>query len=163
MEQLYEMWLKSQKPEKGEDPAAQASKENGKQIHMPTDYAEVTVRHKGSSRSPGHLLEPLSLGQLIKGTLTVLVNWSHRAKRNKLILPERPTLGSGCNQQSAEWRQHDGQDFSYGCQAPTNAGVRQPAHTHAAATPLELLSLVLVLRQSASSPLSVPPCLAWLV
>nr|XP_060642731.1 zinc finger CCCH domain-containing protein 7A isoform X2 [Anolis sagrei ordinatus] len=43
MEQLYEMWLKSQKPEKGEDPAAQASKENGKQIHMPTDYAEVTV------------------------------------------------------------------------------------------------------------------------
>ncbi|XP_063171036.1 zinc finger CCCH domain-containing protein 7A [Candoia aspera] len=43
MEQLYEMWLKSQKPEKGEDPAPQASKENGKQIHMPTDYAEVTV------------------------------------------------------------------------------------------------------------------------
>ncbi|XP_034987051.1 zinc finger CCCH domain-containing protein 7A [Zootoca vivipara] len=43
MEQLYEMWLKSQKPEKGEDPAAQANKENGKQIHMPTDYAEVTV------------------------------------------------------------------------------------------------------------------------
>ncbi|XP_026560247.1 zinc finger CCCH domain-containing protein 7A [Pseudonaja textilis] len=43
MEQLYEMWLKSQKPEKGEDPAPQANKENGKQIHMPTDYAEVTV------------------------------------------------------------------------------------------------------------------------
>ncbi|XP_042294296.1 zinc finger CCCH domain-containing protein 7A isoform X2 [Sceloporus undulatus] len=43
MEQLYEMWLKSQKPEKGEDQAAQANKENGKQIHMPTDYAEVTV------------------------------------------------------------------------------------------------------------------------
>ncbi|KAJ6655948.1 hypothetical protein lerEdw1_004533 [Lerista edwardsae] len=43
MEQLYEMWLKSQKPEKGEDAAAQAHKENGKQIHMPTDYAEVTV------------------------------------------------------------------------------------------------------------------------
>ncbi|XP_053132875.1 zinc finger CCCH domain-containing protein 7A isoform X2 [Hemicordylus capensis] len=43
MEQLYEMWLKSQKPEKGEDPATQANKENGKQIHMPTDYAEVTV------------------------------------------------------------------------------------------------------------------------
>ncbi|XP_062999631.1 zinc finger CCCH domain-containing protein 7A isoform X2 [Elgaria multicarinata webbii] len=43
MEQLYEMWLKSQKPEKGEEPAAQANKENGKQIHMPTDYAEVTV------------------------------------------------------------------------------------------------------------------------
>ncbi|XP_077172238.1 zinc finger CCCH domain-containing protein 7A [Paroedura picta] len=43
MEQLYEMWLKSQKPEKGEDPAAQTNKENGKQIHMPTDYAEVTV------------------------------------------------------------------------------------------------------------------------
>ncbi|XP_077685234.1 zinc finger CCCH domain-containing protein 7A isoform X2 [Eretmochelys imbricata] len=43
MEQLYEMWLKSQKPEKGEDTATQANKENGKQIHMPTDYAEVTV------------------------------------------------------------------------------------------------------------------------
>ncbi|XP_044289204.1 zinc finger CCCH domain-containing protein 7A [Varanus komodoensis] len=43
VEQLYEMWLKSQKPEKGEEPAAQANKENGKQIHMPTDYAEVTV------------------------------------------------------------------------------------------------------------------------
>lgn len=46
MEQLYEMWLKSQKPEKGEDPAAQANKENGKQIHMPTDYAEVMVSHR---------------------------------------------------------------------------------------------------------------------
>uniref|UniRef100_A0A8C3S8C8 Zinc finger CCCH-type containing 7A n=1 Tax=Chelydra serpentina TaxID=8475 RepID=A0A8C3S8C8_CHESE len=43
MEQLYEMWLKSQKPEKGDDTATQANKENGKQIHMPTDYAEVTV------------------------------------------------------------------------------------------------------------------------
>ncbi|XP_020664048.2 zinc finger CCCH domain-containing protein 7A isoform X1 [Pogona vitticeps] len=43
MEQLYEMWLKSQKPEKGEDSTAQANRENGKQIHMPTDYAEVTV------------------------------------------------------------------------------------------------------------------------
>lgn len=47
MEQLYEMWLKSQKPEKGEDPASQVSKENGKQIHMPTDYAEVTVSPEG--------------------------------------------------------------------------------------------------------------------
>lgn len=46
MEQLYEMWLKSQKPEKGEDPATQTNKENGKQIHMPTDYAEVTVSHR---------------------------------------------------------------------------------------------------------------------
>ncbi|NXC18503.1 Z3H7A protein, partial [Corythaeola cristata] len=43
LEQLYDIWLKSQKPEKGDDTAAQASKENGKQIHMPTDYAEVTV------------------------------------------------------------------------------------------------------------------------
>lgn len=46
MEQLYEMWLKSQKPEKGEDPTPQGNKENGKQIHMPTDYAEVTVSHR---------------------------------------------------------------------------------------------------------------------
>ncbi|NWT45107.1 Z3H7A protein, partial [Chroicocephalus maculipennis] len=43
LEQLYDIWLKSQKPEKGDDTAAQANKENGKQIHMPTDYAEVTV------------------------------------------------------------------------------------------------------------------------
>ncbi|NWX08000.1 Z3H7A protein, partial [Caloenas nicobarica] len=43
LEKLYDIWLKSQKPEKGDDTAAQANKENGKQIHMPTDYAEVTV------------------------------------------------------------------------------------------------------------------------
>ncbi|KQK75713.1 hypothetical protein AAES_142221 [Amazona aestiva] len=43
LEQLYDIWLKSQKPEKGDDTAAQANKENGKQIHMPTDYAEVTI------------------------------------------------------------------------------------------------------------------------
>nr|XP_013795693.1 PREDICTED: zinc finger CCCH domain-containing protein 7A [Apteryx mantelli mantelli] len=43
LEQLYDIWLKSQKPEKGDDTATQANKENGKQIHMPTDYAEVTV------------------------------------------------------------------------------------------------------------------------
>lgn len=53
MEQLYEMWLKSQKPEKGEDSTAQANKENGKQIHMPTDYAEVTVSQEG----PAAILE----------------------------------------------------------------------------------------------------------
>ncbi|XP_063510406.1 zinc finger CCCH domain-containing protein 7A isoform X2 [Pongo pygmaeus] len=43
MEQFYELWLKSQKNEKSEDVASQSNKENGKQIHMPTDYAEVTV------------------------------------------------------------------------------------------------------------------------
>ncbi|XP_067912525.1 zinc finger CCCH domain-containing protein 7A isoform X2 [Heterodontus francisci] len=41
MEQLYEMWLKSQEPEKEE--AANAPKENGKQIHMPTDYADLVT------------------------------------------------------------------------------------------------------------------------
>ncbi|XP_067859467.1 zinc finger CCCH domain-containing protein 7A isoform X2 [Heptranchias perlo] len=41
MEQLYEMWLKSQEPEKEE--AAYAPKENGKQIHMPTDYADLVT------------------------------------------------------------------------------------------------------------------------
>jgi len=46
LEQLYDIWLKSQKPEKGDDTAAQANKENGKQIHMPTDYAEVTVSNR---------------------------------------------------------------------------------------------------------------------
>lgn len=43
MEQFYELWLKSQKNEKSDDVASQSNKDNGKQIHMPTDYAEVTV------------------------------------------------------------------------------------------------------------------------
>ena len=47
MEQFYELWLKSQKNEKSDDAASQSSKENGKQIHMPTDYAEVTVSTAG--------------------------------------------------------------------------------------------------------------------
>lgn len=51
LEQLYDVWLKSQKTEKGDDTAAQANKENGKQIHMPTDYAEVTVsNHRRNSK-----------------------------------------------------------------------------------------------------------------
>ncbi|XP_064448634.1 zinc finger CCCH domain-containing protein 7A isoform X3 [Mirounga angustirostris] len=43
MEQFYELWLKSQKNEKSDDGASQSNKENGKQIHMPTDYAEITA------------------------------------------------------------------------------------------------------------------------
>ncbi|XP_062915307.1 zinc finger CCCH domain-containing protein 7A [Mobula hypostoma] len=39
MEQLYEKWVKSHEPEKEE--AASVPKENGKQIHMPTDYADL--------------------------------------------------------------------------------------------------------------------------
>ncbi|XP_069762983.1 zinc finger CCCH domain-containing protein 7A isoform X2 [Narcine bancroftii] len=41
MEQLYEKWLKSQEPEKEE--TASVPKENGKQIHMPTDYADLVT------------------------------------------------------------------------------------------------------------------------
>lgn len=52
MEQFYELWLKSQKNEKSDDVASQSNKENGKQIHMPTDYAEVTVSPGGNSTSP---------------------------------------------------------------------------------------------------------------
>lgn len=52
MEQFYELWLKSQKNEKSDDVASQPYKENGKQIHMPTDYAEVTVSTGGGSASP---------------------------------------------------------------------------------------------------------------
>ncbi|CAB1341767.1 unnamed protein product [Coregonus sp. 'balchen'] len=40
MEQLYERWLQSQKPGWSEEASNSAIKENGKQIHMPTDYAE---------------------------------------------------------------------------------------------------------------------------
>ncbi|XP_038618826.1 zinc finger CCCH domain-containing protein 7A [Tachyglossus aculeatus] len=43
LEQSYENWLKGQKTEKGDEVAGQSNKENGKQIHMPTDYAEVTA------------------------------------------------------------------------------------------------------------------------
>lgn len=40
MEQLYEMWLQSQKPGWSEETSNSSVRENGKQIHMPTDYAE---------------------------------------------------------------------------------------------------------------------------
>ncbi|XP_020787737.1 zinc finger CCCH domain-containing protein 7A isoform X1 [Boleophthalmus pectinirostris] len=40
MEQLYEQWLLSQKPGWGDDSSNNSVRENGKQIHMPTDYAE---------------------------------------------------------------------------------------------------------------------------
>uniref|UniRef100_A0A671SK61 Zinc finger CCCH domain-containing protein 7A-like n=1 Tax=Sinocyclocheilus anshuiensis TaxID=1608454 RepID=A0A671SK61_9TELE len=41
MEQLYEMWLQSQKLGWSEESSSSsATRENGKQIHMPTDYAE---------------------------------------------------------------------------------------------------------------------------
>uniref|UniRef100_A0A8C1PES4 Zinc finger CCCH-type containing 7A n=1 Tax=Cyprinus carpio TaxID=7962 RepID=A0A8C1PES4_CYPCA len=42
MEQLYEMWLQSQKPGWSEE-SSSATRENGKQIHMPTDYAEERI------------------------------------------------------------------------------------------------------------------------
>ncbi|XP_061905950.1 zinc finger CCCH domain-containing protein 7A isoform X1 [Entelurus aequoreus] len=40
MDQLYDQWLLSQKPGWGEEGASNSVKENGKQIHMPTDYVE---------------------------------------------------------------------------------------------------------------------------
>ncbi|PWA17856.1 hypothetical protein CCH79_00008215 [Gambusia affinis] len=40
MDQLYEQWLQSQKPGWGEEMSNNSFRENGKQIHMPTDYAE---------------------------------------------------------------------------------------------------------------------------
>ncbi|KAK2833225.1 hypothetical protein Q5P01_017114 [Channa striata] len=40
MDQLYEQWLQSQKPGWGEESSSNSVRENGKQIHMPTDYAE---------------------------------------------------------------------------------------------------------------------------
>lgn len=64
MEQFYELWLKSQKNEKSDDVASQSNKENGKQIHMPTDYAEVTVSAPPSAC--GHSASP-SLASLLMG------------------------------------------------------------------------------------------------
>lgn len=43
MDQLYEQWLQSQKPGWGEETSSNSVRENGKQIHMPTDYAEEVV------------------------------------------------------------------------------------------------------------------------
>lgn len=43
MEQLYEQWLLSQRPGWGEESTSNSIRENGKQIHMPTDYAEEVV------------------------------------------------------------------------------------------------------------------------
>ncbi|XP_058509725.1 zinc finger CCCH domain-containing protein 7A isoform X1 [Solea solea] len=40
LDQLYEQWLQSQKPGWGEESSSNSIRENGKQIHMPTDYAE---------------------------------------------------------------------------------------------------------------------------
>ncbi|XP_070704241.1 zinc finger CCCH domain-containing protein 7A isoform X2 [Pempheris klunzingeri] len=40
MDQLYEQWLQSQRPGWGEETSSNSVRENGKQIHMPTDYAE---------------------------------------------------------------------------------------------------------------------------
>lgn len=43
MDQLYEQWLQSQRPGWGEETSNNSVRENGKQIHMPTDYAEEVV------------------------------------------------------------------------------------------------------------------------
>ncbi|KAL2100770.1 hypothetical protein ACEWY4_002531 [Coilia grayii] len=40
MEQLYELWLQSQRQGWSEESSSSALRDNGKQIHMPTDYAE---------------------------------------------------------------------------------------------------------------------------
>ncbi|XP_016896035.1 zinc finger CCCH domain-containing protein 7A isoform X1 [Cynoglossus semilaevis] len=40
MDQLYEQWLQAQKTGWGEETSSNSFRENGKQIHMPTDYAE---------------------------------------------------------------------------------------------------------------------------
>lgn len=43
MDQLYEQWLQSQRPGWGDETSTNSVRENGKQIHMPTDYAEEVV------------------------------------------------------------------------------------------------------------------------
>lgn len=43
MDQLYEQWLQAQKTGWGEETSSNSFRENGKQIHMPTDYAEEVV------------------------------------------------------------------------------------------------------------------------
>lgn len=48
MDQLYEQWLLSQRPGWGEESSSNSVRENGKQIHMPTDYAEEVVSPRAS-------------------------------------------------------------------------------------------------------------------
>lgn len=54
-DQLYEQWLLSQRPGWGEEGSSNSARENGKQIHMPTDYAEevVSVRAEPPLNRPG--------------------------------------------------------------------------------------------------------------
>ncbi|XP_048848192.1 zinc finger CCCH domain-containing protein 7A isoform X2 [Brienomyrus brachyistius] len=44
-ERLYELWLQAQKPGGGEEASGQGARENGRHIHMPTDYAEEVARN----------------------------------------------------------------------------------------------------------------------
>ncbi|XP_023654260.1 zinc finger CCCH domain-containing protein 7A [Paramormyrops kingsleyae] len=44
-ERLYELWLRAQKPGGGEEASSQGARENGRHIHMPTDYAEEVARN----------------------------------------------------------------------------------------------------------------------
>ena len=53
MEQLYEQWLLSQKPGWSEETSS--ARENGKPIHMPTDYAEEVVRNIVDKLKMSHL------------------------------------------------------------------------------------------------------------
>lgn len=50
MEQLYEQWLLSQRAGWEEESSGNSVRENGKQIHMPTDYAEDVVSRGGRRR-----------------------------------------------------------------------------------------------------------------
>ena len=58
LEQLYELWLQSQRQGWNEESSNCALRENGKQIHMPTDYAEEVVRHRMNPQSQGGLCAP---------------------------------------------------------------------------------------------------------
>ena len=46
MDQLYELWLLSQKPGWSEENSNGVVRENGRQIVMPTDFAEEVVRSR---------------------------------------------------------------------------------------------------------------------
>lgn len=49
-DQLYEQWLQSQKPGWGDDTQSNSARENGKQILMPTDYAEEVVSWRNKKK-----------------------------------------------------------------------------------------------------------------
>lgn len=93
MEQLYEMWLQSQKPGWSEESSSSATRENGKQIHMPTDYAEEVV---WKLEQHSYFRTTLSRSSYSDTTLVCFrVSCTHRQGNYKMLTVEDSTHTQG--------------------------------------------------------------------